>query len=142
MLHAAAPPTTLVPCTCATQPRHLAEVSVAVHVVPADIEQVTPLPSKCCGLTQLSSESSCANGCRLPADQFDSVATVPNKNNPGEPVRYGELESVVVSVETPFLKQVSTVLVDPGAASSRNTSPVTPVVAPLVSVVFATPKIF
>ena len=77
MLHAAAPAAVLVPCTCAMQPCHLADASVAVQDVADDIAQLSALPSKCCGFTQLSSESSCAKGCRVPPDQFAIVATLP-----------------------------------------------------------------
>src|ERR1700727_1604074 len=77
MLHAAAPAAILVPCTCAMQPCHFADVSVAVQEGADDIAQLSALPSKCCGFTQLSSESRCAKGCRVPPDQFALVATLP-----------------------------------------------------------------
>ncbi len=56
---------------------------------------------KCCVFVQSCSASRCASGRKLPPLQFFEVATVPNRNRPGEPEVY--VVSFTVRVETPFL---------------------------------------
>ena len=66
----------------------------------------------------------------MPPLQFFSVATLPEISKPGDPEVI--CVSVAVSVDTPFLKQLS---VPAGATSSRKISPTAPVEAVLVKFV-------
>src|SRR5579862_8407250 len=85
------------PCTCARQWASAGvegcAFKVTVQLVLELIVQALPFARRCCVFVQSCSTSRCANGCKLPPDQFLRVATLPVREMPGAP------EVICVSVD-------------------------------------------